>query len=69
MYVCMVCVRMFPCISMYVVTGCFCCIFGFVFGQIGRKATMYASMKGHEGCLRLLIAAGVHVSESDLVCE
>ena len=30
---------------------------------------MYASMKGHEGCLRLLIAAGANVEHLDKVCE
>ena len=30
---------------------------------------MFASMKGHEGCLRLLNAAGADMGQSDLVCE
>ena len=32
-------------------------------------ATMYASEGGHEGCLRLFIAAGANVEQSDEVCE
>ena len=30
---------------------------------------MLASMKGHEGCLRLLIAVEANVEQSDWVCE
>ena len=30
---------------------------------------MYASVGGHEDCLRLLVAAGANVEHSDKVCE
>ena len=32
-------------------------------------ATMYASERGHEGCLQLLIAAGANMDKQDRVCE
>ena len=39
--------------------------------KLARTATMLTSQHGHEGCLRLLIAAGANVEHQDKVrdCE
>ena len=46
-----------------------CIVFAYVclFVQDGKTAAMIACEKGHEGCLRLLIAAGIDLQLQDKV--
>ena len=42
---------------------------GWVSVQYGLTAAVHATIKGHEGCLRLLIAGGADVNEPNGVRE